>query len=300
LGRFNHRFIYTLSPPLMSGRNGIDQFMFDNQRGFCGHYSSAMAFMLRLAGIPARIVGGYQGGEWNPYEQYMLVRQYEAHAWVEAWLDGQGWVRLDPTAAVAPERVEQAADQLFAEEDGFLADEPLSVLRLGRDSWLNELRLQYEAFNYQWQRWVVNYHHQQHGLLKDLLGEVNHWRLVGALLIPFVLILGGIAWGLLRRGRKATLHPVDQQYVELTTVLADMGISRGQGEAPGDFASRVSDLFPPVAEEWQKLTELYQQLRYAEADDPSVLRTFNTQAEQCRIAFRRNRGRFNLSPSETQ
>src|SRR5690606_13368344 len=96
---------YTLTPPLL-GEHPVDDFLFNTRSGFCEHYASAFAFLMRAAGIPARVVTGYQGGEVNPIGGYLIVRQSEAHAWVEVWLEGRGWVRIDPTAAVSPLRVE--------------------------------------------------------------------------------------------------------------------------------------------------------------------------------------------------
>src|SRR5690606_29331367 len=96
---------YTLNPPLMR-EDAVDAFLFEHKRGFCEHFASAFAFALRAAGVPARIVGGYQGGEINPVDGYFTVRQYDAHVWVEAWIEGRGWVRADPTADSMPHRIE--------------------------------------------------------------------------------------------------------------------------------------------------------------------------------------------------
>ncbi|MDA0707441.1 MAG: DUF3488 and transglutaminase-like domain-containing protein, partial [Proteobacteria bacterium] len=95
----NEEFFYTLKPPVL-GRDPVDQFLFETRQGFCEHYASAFAVMMRAAGIPARIVLGYQGGELNPVGNYLIVRQADAHAWTEVWLEGVGWSRVDPTAAV--------------------------------------------------------------------------------------------------------------------------------------------------------------------------------------------------------
>jgi len=102
----NQPFVYTLQPPLL-GRNSVDEFLFDTQKGFCEHYASSFTVLMRAAGIPARVVTGYQGGEENPFADYFIIRQASAHAWSEVWLEGRGWVRVDPTAAVAPERIER-------------------------------------------------------------------------------------------------------------------------------------------------------------------------------------------------
>jgi hypothetical protein len=121
-------FFYTLTPPGLA-RDSVDDFLFNTRQGFCGHFASAFTTMMRAAGIPARVVAGYQGGDWNPVGGYLLVRQSHAHAWSEVWLPGQGWRRIDPTAAVAPERIERGIEASFAGSDllpgAFMRDSPL-------------------------------------------------------------------------------------------------------------------------------------------------------------------------------
>ena len=113
-------FFYTLQPPLL-GDNPMDEFLFQTRRGFCEHYAYAFVMMMRAAGVPARIVAGYMGGEVNPVNRTVIVHQFDAHAWAEVWLDGQGWVRVDPTAAVAPDRIELGLEEAVAGEGSFLS-----------------------------------------------------------------------------------------------------------------------------------------------------------------------------------
>lgn len=148
LQRFNHEpFAYTLKPPA-TGADGVDDFLFDTRSGFCAHYAGAMAFVLRAAGIPARVVAGYQGGELNPAGNYLLVHQFDAHAWVEYWQPEQGWLSVDPTYQVAPERIEQGLEQALAGDSEYLADAPLSPLRYRGLPWLNDMRLAWDSLNY--------------------------------------------------------------------------------------------------------------------------------------------------------
>ncbi|HBX54657.1 MAG TPA: DUF3488 domain-containing protein, partial [Pseudomonas sp.] len=129
LSHFNREpFGYTLRPPRL-GLNSIDDFLFETRNGFCAHYAGAMTFVLRAAGIPARVVAGYQGGEFNPAGNYVQVRQFDAHAWVEYWQAGRGWVSVDPTFQVAPERIELGLEEALADEQSFLEDSPFSPLR---------------------------------------------------------------------------------------------------------------------------------------------------------------------------
>lgn len=271
LSFFNQSFTYTLSPPRMTG-NRIDQFLFESQRGFCGHFSSAMAFMLRAVGIPSRVVAGYQGGEWNPYEKYLLVRQYDAHAWVEAWLPGRGWVRFDPTAAVAPERIEQPADQLFEQQDAFLEDAPLGSLMLGKDSMLANLRLKWDSLAFGWQRWVVNYHRQQAGFLQDLLGGLTPWRLALALLLPFGVVMGAVALWLLVRGRNPAQDACDRALMRLSEKLEQKGgLGRSPGESIAAYCRRVAEIRPELEELLLQIAGMHEQMRYAEDSDPRLI-----------------------------
>ena len=162
-----------LEPPPV-GSDIVDDFLFETRSGFCAHYAGAMTFVLRAAGIPARVVAGYQGGEVNPAGNYLSVRQFDAHAWVEYWQAGQGWTSVDPTFAVAPERIEQGLEQALSGEQSFLADSPLSPLRYRQVAWLNQLRLGWDDLNHGWQRWVLGYQGaQQLQLLQQALGELS-------------------------------------------------------------------------------------------------------------------------------
>ncbi|MBY4676293.1 transglutaminase TgpA family protein [Marinobacterium arenosum] len=258
---YHDRFSYTLRPPPLPGES-VDQFLFDTRQGFCGHFASATAVLLRAVGIPARLVSGYQGGEWNPYEGYLTVRQYDAHAWLEAWLPPAGWVMVDPTAAVAPERVERSAEQLFARDEQFLADSPFSPMRW-RGEWLNRLRMRWEAVNYSWQRWVLNYHQRQSGLFRDWLGANQLSRAV--LLTTFLLgvLLALVACWLLRRNRPVPLHPCDRAFVRLQAQLAKRGLPRRPDESVSAFCQRLQQHYPEQSEQWRRLAEQYTRYRYA-------------------------------------
>lgn len=184
---FNREFSYTLSPPTYPGA-AVDQFLFEGRAGFCEHFASAAALILRIAGIPARVVAGYQGGEVHPAQGYLMVHQYNAHAWVEFWLPGQGWTKFDPTAAVAPERIERGFQEYFR-TSGEMLTNPL-MLAYWRDvAVLNWFRLQMDAMNYRWLNWVLSYDSErQFAFLQGLLGQVSPVRvallLVAAMLVP--------------------------------------------------------------------------------------------------------------------
>lgn len=280
LALYGREFRYTLTPERL-GSDSIDDFLFDSREGFCGHFASSMTFLLRAAGVPARIVGGYLGGEWNPYESYLVVRQFEAHAWTEVWHEGRGWVRVDPTAAVAPERIEQSAEQLLSSQPGFLADTPLSPVRLGHISWINALRQRADALNFVWHRWVLSYQLRQDTLLQKLFGGLTLWKLALALLIPFSLVLGWVALGLLRQRRPRAKDPVDAALLRLSMRFERRGLGRRPGEPVGAYAERIALARPDLESLIGTVARLYELLRYAQAAEPRLQRAYQAAVRAC-------------------
>jgi protein-glutamine gamma-glutamyltransferase len=259
LQHYNASFRYTLQPPLL-GQESVDEFLWETQAGFCEHFASSFVFFMRAAGIPARVVVGYQGGEYNPLENYYAVRQREAHAWAEVWLPERGWVRVDPTAAVAPERIEQGVDFSLDEEDvQLLGNSFVSDISL-----LNTLRLRWEGFNYLWSRWVLGYNAETQGsLFERWLGGVDIWRIALFVLASGALILGVIVLFLLWGQRRRYRYPADRYYQLYCNKLARLGFSRQSGEAPRDFAQRVIHLRPDLSKPINSITELYEWASYA-------------------------------------
>ena len=258
-------FFYTLQPPLL-GDNPMDEFLFQSRRGFCEHYAYAFVMMMRAAGVPARIVAGYMGGEVNPVNRTVIVHQFDAHAWAEVWLDGQGWVRVDPTAAVAPDRIEFGLEEAVAGEGSFLSSSPLSPLRYRGINWLNSARLRYDALTYQWQAWVVNFNSdQQYKLLSDVFGEISARKFVAVLLGTWLLVLLPVGLSLLLRRPVHRLSVPDKYYLRFCDRLASMGVVRDPGEAPGEFARRVARKFPRLEQQVLDITDHYQALAYAPA-----------------------------------
>jgi protein-glutamine gamma-glutamyltransferase len=251
-------FVYTLAPPLLD-RDPVDGFLFDTRRGFCEHYAGAFTVLLRAAGIPARVVTGYQGGEMNPDGDYMIVRQSDAHAWAEALLDGQ-WQRFDPTAAVAPSRIERGLGAALP------AGEPVPYFARLEMTWLKSLRLQWDAVNYQWQRGVVGFNlERQRDLLRELGFEgARPWQLVavvaGAVFIWGVLVLGAAQ---LRRSR------VDAEVAlwnALCRRLARAGLARAPDEGPLAYTRRAGKRWPQWASVLARVGERYAQLHYGPRD----------------------------------
>lgn len=255
---FNQQnFHYTLRPTPL-GTDSIDGFLFESRRGFCLHYAGALTFLLRSMGVPARIVMGYQGGEFNPRGGYLSVRQYDAHAWVEYWVAGRGWTQADPTAAVAPQRVEAGLAEALAADEPFLSASPFSALRYRHFQWLNEVRLGWENLNYGWERWVLGYQEaqQQQWLSRWFAGAAN-WLLPvagGSTLAILALVL-------LRPGRRVG-DPELKLYRRFERVLARKGLRARSGEGPHDFAARAELAFPDYTAEIKAFIDAFSRFRY--------------------------------------
>lgn len=227
------KFIYTLEPPLL-GVNTIDDFLFSTRAGFCEHYASAFAVLMRAMNIPARVVTGYLGGVSNSVDGFFEVRQSDAHAWTEVWLDGRGWVRVDPTAAVAPERV-------FKDLSSTQPKTGLAGLTaaLGNNSFLRHLRMQWDAINNSWNLWVLNYDQgRQLNFLRKLGFPEIDWPQVTALFFAIVaLVTAVIALPLLRD--KKSLTPIDAAYAKLCAKLAQRGYKKYTFEGPTAYQKRL-------------------------------------------------------------
>ncbi len=265
-------FFYTLRPPLLQGENPVDQFLFGTRRGFCEHYASAFTWLMRFAGIPARVVAGYQGGEINPVNGTVIVHQFDAHAWNEIWLQGQGWVRMDPTFAIAPARIEFGLEQALAEEGSFLAETPLSPLRYRNIGWVNNLRLQLDAINYRWQLFVISYDQdQRYQILNRLLGSVGQTQLVFLVAGAWALLLVPVIITMVWRNRGPRLDAATRLYLDFCRRLRRAGFERSGHEAPAAFAQRVAADRPAWAEELTAITRCYENLAYGGSSDPEAL-----------------------------
>ena len=230
---------YTLKPPILPSENSIDAFWFDTQRGFCTHYAGALVFMLRSVGAPARMVGGYQGGEINPITGHLVVRQYDAHAWVEVWDEGRGWRRVDPTQAVAPARIESGIEAaLSAEDRAELA--AMTAARLGDWTLVSSLLNWSESLEHRWNLWVIGFDAgSQRGLLEDLLGDITPVRIGLAMLFFGALSLSVAALALFWRRRPTRRHPVERAFRSFGDAAARHGYEREVHESPMVFVERV-------------------------------------------------------------
>lgn len=251
-------FAYTLRPPLLPARAASDAFLFDTRRGFCEHYASSFALLMRYAGIPARVVTGYQGGELNPLARHFTIRQSDAHAWNEVWLAGRGWVRVDPTAAVAPERVEDGIQ-------GALADgESLAPLLMGQGAMWSRLRHGWDAVNAAWNEHVLGYGRRaQLDLLRRLgIDRPSTTKLVAVLTVAGVLTFAALAALLGWRAQRADRDPVASAWRRFGVKLARHKVPRAPHEGPLDYARRAAAALPALAGPIQDICRRYVAERY--------------------------------------
>lgn len=253
----NEQYFYTLEPPRLEV-NSVDDFLFNTKRGFCEHFASAFTFLARAAGIPARVVTGYQGGEFNPMGGYLIVRQSDAHAWSEVWIEGKGWLRVDPTAAVAPERIERGMGAALSE------DEPVPGRLLNRFDALVQIRLAWDALNTFWNDTVVEFgaDHQQ-SLLQRLGIDGGDWEALGlALVASFSAFFIGLSAWLAWQFRPHSRDPVARVYAQLCRRLARVDLGRLPHEGPKDYLARVAVARPALIRELNEVSALYINLRY--------------------------------------
>lgn len=259
----NQRLTYTLRPPL-TGEHVADEFLFETQRGFCEHFAAAFVVLMRAAQVPARVVTGYQGGEKNPVDGTWVIRQSDAHAWAEVWLDGRGWVRVDPTAAAAPARIEEDLAAALP------ADEPLPLLARPGFDWLRALRYQWWAINDAWNQWVLGFNpERQRDLLARLGMHAPDWRQMTLWLAALTsLALLGLAAAMF--WRRPHLDPVERQWRRACHRLAKRGLPRRPWEGPQDYAQRVAKELPAAAGDIRAITALYAGLRYGHASPDAL------------------------------
>ncbi|WP_374340140.1 DUF3488 and DUF4129 domain-containing transglutaminase family protein [Methyloversatilis sp.] len=257
-------FVYTLTPPPL-GEDGIDRFLFDSRRGFCEHYAGAFVFLMRAAGLPARVVTGYQGGERNEVDGFVVVRQSDAHAWAEVWLEGEGWRRVDPTAAILPSRVERGLADLPA-------GEPVPFVARADLGWLRDLRHRWEAANNAWNQWVLSYDQQKQRELLSRLGMAQpDWRTMTAWMASLCAIIAvALTLWTLRRQRPA--DALARAWAGIDRALRPAGLGREAWEGPLDYAERIAALRPDLAADLRTACTLYANARYGDAAQaPAVL-----------------------------
>ncbi len=258
-------YVYTLKPPLL-GKHSSDEFLFKTRRGFCEHYASSFALLMRAAGIPSRIVTGYQGGELNQVGNYLIVRQSDAHAWTEVWLENKGWVRIDPTAAVSPDRIEKGLDQAIPDN--------LSAFKIGkRNPLLSQLLYSWDNLQLNWNNMILNYdHRKQARFLKQLGMGISSWGdMVIALVICLVLITGGywlISW---YRERPVPIAEYEKIFNRLLKKLSKMGFKKIPSEHVYEFLKRIKTEHNFQDSQLDSIFETYSKIKYARGLQQEVI-----------------------------
>ena len=281
-------FGYTLDPPLL-GANPIDDFVFNTRRGFCEHYASAFAYLMRAAGVPARVVVGYLGGDLNPYGNYLIVRQANAHAWVEVFMPAQGWVRVDPTLVVAPERASlgPAAGLNPAELPPFLSPAAEGSIR----RFYEKIRLIYDIVNLRWNSWFMDFSvYDQISLWRRLQQTLRihaRWYLFTGLLC---LAAGVVFFMLFRKrgtGKQSSGDPAKAVYHRFCRKMARAGITRKPAQGPLDYRDQIVLLRPELKPAVDAIIDTYISLRYRPGGDDRETKRFLRLVRRLRTRIKR-------------
>lgn len=271
-------FVYTLRPPIL-GDNPVDDFLFNTKRGFCEHYATSFVYLMRAAGVPARIVTGYQGGEYNPNGDYYIVRQSDAHAWAEVWLAGSGWVRVDPTAAVSPERIESGISEVLDETDEL----PLMARR--DFPWLKKAYLSWDSVNNGWNQWVLGYDDKkQLDFLKKLSGKNLSLQEMLMWMMGIITVIMALTTYLLIKQQKAQLNPTQRLYAQYLKQLKRAGLTPHNGETAFAFATRAAKALPNQQTQILNIAQGYNVITYSQSPNPALLQDLAERIKQFNIA----------------
>jgi len=273
----NQKFHYTLLPPLL-GDNQVDEFLFDTLQGFCEHYSSSFVFLMRSAGIPARVVTGYLGGQINLVGNYMIVRQSDAHAWAEVWLKDRGWVRADPTASVSPERINSGIAAAVPYSD------QLPMMARTEFEWLRSMRMSMDAIANSWNQWILGYNPKRQVEFLSRVGmKTPGWKsMTIALIIGTGILILILAVTMLLQLRYHTYDPVQEAYLKFCDKLAKKGIPRKPYEGARDYAERLAGLRPEFSQTTNAISELYIALRYGTLEEKEAVQELQRRVAEFR------------------
>lgn len=260
----NNNFSYTLTPDPITGNNTLDQFLFANKRGFCGHYASTAAFMFRSVGIPARVVSGYLGGEYNQQNSYMSVYQYDAHAWVEVFIKNKGWQIFDATAVVSPERLNGSLSQHLQLNSEFNNNLSFGLLRLSNIAGINWLRLELENLDYQWTNWVLGFDQQkQSSLLKELFGNKQLWQIslivIATVCLAFICYFVYLSWP---KKPESPAYSLAKDYLTVVRWCNKQGIAAPSNQTPLQFLAYAAQQLPNKRTYIMQFAQLYSDVRY--------------------------------------
>ncbi len=278
----NQPFVYTLSPGKLEG-DPIDRFLFETRRGFCEHYAGSFALLMRLAGVPTRVVVGYQGGEKNPHADHWLVRQSDAHAWTEVWLPHVGWWRVDPTAAVAPERVEQSIDAALSRDSDRvvfqLDNDSLASALLRNAAWFAD------AVDFGWHHWVVGFTAERQKTLLESFGL----RDLKGLGLGITLIIGSalaitLVYLIAQIPRAQTQDPLPALWQRLLHKLQRSGVQAPPWHGPDTVCRTAIEAFPDAAEQLLAINRMYVQMRYGRNQDQQQIKALRKRVDHLKLS----------------
>ena len=261
-------FYYSRRPPLLYD-DPVDEFLFDTKRGYCEHYASSFTVLMRLANIPSRVITGYQGGEINPIDNYMTLRQSDAHAWSEVFLGKKGWVRVDPTAAIPPGNIENTEDALRLNSN---LNKPAGIYK---SSWLSkqikQMRFALDAVNNRWNQWILGYDNKRQKAFFAAIGipEIT-WRGLSQLLFSILAILTGILAYIIFSNQTNKQNEIQLYYFKFLKKLKKYNLIKNDAEGAENFCQRVIVKLPQKKHTTEKITLLYQQLRYKKYNDEQL------------------------------
>jgi len=288
-------FYYTLTPPLLSGHE-LDQFFYQSKKGFCVHYASVFTFVMRASGIPARLVTGYLGGEYNKQSDHLSIYQYDAHAWAEIWVENKGWLRVDPTSAVNPERIESGLSQSL-QQDALFNNDLLNLHRYKHLAWVNTLRLQLDALDYQWARLVLGYSSKrQYDLLTQWFGDLRAWKtgtVIGGSLVLMMLIMWLVN---INKSKNKPLVKWLAQYQQLLSVLKTKGLEKPATMPASQYSSLVTQRFPSLSINFIAYTQCFEALMYQELT-PEQKEQRLTEMNQYQKQIKTQLKKLKISPS---
>jgi transglutaminase-like putative cysteine protease len=264
-----NNFAYSLTPGGY-GENALDEFLFQRRNGFCEHYAGAFASLMRVAGIPSRVVVGYHGGQFNRHGNYVIVRQSDAHAWCEVWMAGVGWQRVDPTNVIAPERINSGLDDYIQSQANQGEGAGGQVRRnAGWRNAVRDLRLMWDGIAYKWDLWVLNFDEDnQRSMLLTLGLGAWDWSAIVGLLVAGILVVLALVGAWLWFSAREPADPALHWYRRLCRRLARLGAERQPWEGPVQFANRAAAGLPSHAQALQEAVSCYVKLRYSKEPPP--------------------------------
>ncbi len=258
-------FYYSRTPPLLHN-NPVDEFLFKTKRGYCEHYASSFTVLMRLAGLPARVVTGYQGGEINPIDGYMTIRQSDAHAWSEVFLEKKGWVRIDPTAYIPPANIENSDDARRLNSNLKKSNQLFKTNWFSKQ--IKKIRYTLDAINNRWNQWVLGYDNKRQKAFFKALGIPDiSWQGLSQLLFSILGVLTAILAWVVFSNKTTSKDPIQYFYLKFLKRLKKYDLIKNPTEGANDFCCRAIKKVPQQKQHIQKITFLYQELRYSFSDN---------------------------------